>query len=159
MRASLVGISISGLRDAKMGWKRGFSEGIEDLKETIAWIIIVSLFLWIIMPKIIEIFSQTGFDTTIIKSTLNMLYVVLDLLSVIGIVALLVAFCKAINDWKYGFGRASAILLGLPLLFVIIRTTVPYMRTEATGLMLLILVLLLGAILGFIVQTLQRFFS
>ena len=132
-------MSINGLGDAKMGWEMGFSEGVEDLREAIAWVIVVGLFLGIVIPKIIEVFSQAGLDTTIIKNTLNMLYIVLGLLGVVGIVALLVAFFKAIDDWEYGLGRAFAILLGSPLLFVVIYAIAPHMNAEVTGLMLLTL--------------------
>jgi len=141
-----------------MGWETGFSEGVEDLREAIAWVIIVGLFLGIIMPKIIEVFSQVGLGTTIIKNTLNMLYIVVGLLGVVGIFALLVAFFKAIDDWEYGLGRTFAILLGSPLLFVVIYAIAPHMSTEVTGLMLLTSILFLGAILGLIIWILQHSF-
>ena len=141
-----------------MGWERGFSEGVEDLREVIVWIIVVGIFLGIVVPEIIEAFSQAGLDTIMIKDTLNTLYVALGLIGVAGIVALLGAFFKAVNDWEYGLGRAFAILSGLPILFVIICAIVPYMSAEATGLLLTLRLLLLGAILGIIIWMLQRFF-
>ena len=140
-----------------MGWERGFSEGVEDLREVIVWIVVVGIFLGIVVPEIIEAFSQAGLDTIMIKDTLNTLYVALGLIGVAGIVALLGAFFKAVNDWEYGLGRAFAILLGLPILFVIIYAIVPYMSAEATGLLLTLRLLLLGAILGIIIWILQRF--
>jgi len=149
-------MSINGLGDVKMGWEVGFSEGIEDLKGAIMWIIVVGLFLGVIIPKIIETFSQAGLDTSMFKATLDMVYVVLGLLGVVSTIALLVAFFKAIDDWEYGLGRAFAILLGLPLLFVIICTIAPHMSTEAEGLILLTFILLLGVILGVIIWILQE---
>jgi len=143
-----------------MGWETGFSEGVEDLREAIAWVIVVALFLFlgIVVSKIIEVFSQVGLDTMMINGALNMLYVALDLIGVAGVVSLLVAFFKAINDWEYGLGRSFAILLGLPLLFVVIYVIAPHMNAEVTGLMLLALISLLGAILGLTILVLQRYF-
>ena len=133
---------------------------MEDLREAIAWVIVVALFLFlgIVVSKIIEVFSQVGLDTMMINGALNMLYVALDLIGVAGVVSLLVAFFKAINDWEYGLGRSFAILLGLPLLFVVIYVIAPHMNAEVTGLMLLALISLLGAILGLTILVLQRYF-
>jgi len=141
-----------------MGWERGFSEGVEDLREVIVWIIVVGIFLGIVVPEIIEAFSQAGLDTIMIKDTLNTLYVALGLIGVAGVVALLGAFFKAVNDWGYGLGRAFAILLGLPIIFIMIYAIAPYMSAEAIGLLLTLRLLLLGAMLGIIVWMLQRFF-
>ena len=153
-------MSINGLEDARMGWETGFSDGVEDLREVIVWVIIVGLFLGIIVPKIIEAFSQAGLDTSMIKITLDLVYVVLGLLDAASIAALLVvAFFKAIDDWEYGLGRAFAIMLGSPLLFVIICIITPHTNAEAIDLMLLTLMLLLGAILGIITWILQEFIS
>ena len=142
----------------KIGWETGYSEGVEDLREAITWVIVVGLLLGIVVPKIIEAFSQAGLDTIMIKDALNTLYVALGLIGVASIVALLGAFFKAVNDWEYGLGRAFAILLGLPIIFVIIHAIAPHMSTEATGLLLTLRLLLLGAILGIIIWMLQRFF-
>ena len=141
-----------------MGWERGFSEGVEDLREVIVWIIVVGIFLGIVVPETIEAFSQAGLDTIMIKDTLNTLYVALGLIGVAGVVALLGAFFKAVNDWGYGLGRAFAILLGLPIIFIMIYAIAPYMSAEAIGLLLTLRLLLLGAMLGIIVWMLQRFF-
>ena len=138
-----------------MGWETGFSEGVEDLREAIVQII-VGLLLGIIIPKIIEALSHVGINTTMIKNAVNTLYITLILIGVAGITTLLHAFFKAINDWEYGLGRAFALLLGMPLLFVIIGTIAPHMISEATGLMSLTLILLLSSLLGIIVWALHK---
>lgn len=153
-----------------MGWEIGFSEGVEDLEEAIVWIVVAVLLgiVGMILSKIIGVLNQASFNVVAFEGTFNTLSTAGSLLSLLatvcGFAALLGGFCKAIEDWEYGLGRALALLIGMLLLPVItypITLIIPNLGlgTEVTDLALFIFILLFGATFGFIVQTLRHLFS